>query len=190
MTPFFKMRYNLRIWQSEDYILFHYVDNSFTGVDFWSSPSHNRSEVTFLVGPSQTNHVKKYLKKHHFKAKVLTSFCIALTTLRFWYNTFSDNFQELPGWNWKEIKDKYFFKNIDMLTILVHCLMFRENKENSFCVRRTNKIKHLMKRQSIWDDFFDTLTSFSSSSSSHRRPRKINQDSLTVNEFRENRCKF
>ena len=47
-----------------------------------------------------------------------------------------------------------------------------------------------MKRQSIWDDFFDTLASFSSSSSSHRRPRKINQDSLAVNEFRENRCKY
>ena len=41
-----------------------------TGVDFWSSPHQNRSEVTFLVGPSQTSHVKKYLKKHNYKAKV------------------------------------------------------------------------------------------------------------------------
>ena len=75
-----------------------------------------------------------------------------------------------------------------MLTILVHCLMFRENKENSFCVRRTNKIKHLMKRQSIWEDFFDMFTS--PSSSSQRRPRKIHHDSLAAEELRENRCKL
>ena len=66
-----------------------------TGVDFWSSPHQNRSEVTFLVGPSQTNHVKKYLKKHNYKAKVAF---VLHSHLEFYIKkTFADNFQELPG---------------------------------------------------------------------------------------------
>ena len=71
----------------------------------------------------------------------------------------------------------------------IYCLMFRENKENSFCVKRTSKIKHLIKRQSIWDDIFNIFKS-SSSSSSQRRPRKIPDDPFEVDGLRENRCKF
>ena len=41
-----------------------------SGVDFWTSPHENASDVRFLVEPSQVQQVKQHFRKHKIKAKV------------------------------------------------------------------------------------------------------------------------
>ena len=45
-----------------------------SGVDFWTSPHPNGTDVTFLVGPDQAELVKQHLRKQKITIKVASTF--------------------------------------------------------------------------------------------------------------------
>ena len=131
-------------------------------MEFWSDPFLNTSDVTFMLHPNQEKWVKKKLSRSNIPFKVSVSFFKVF--IIFQNDYFSGQSRWSSKWNWKAFFQKRYKSKTNILISL-----YRERKENSYCVRRgvnaQRRSNNVHKRATIWDELFNFFNfGFSSNS--------------------------